>query len=533
MSVTGETAGPVGNHVFISYSKTDRAFAETVCARLESAGVKCWMAPRDILPGAIWGEAIIDAIMTSRLMILVFSRAANKSHQVAREVERAASHGVPLLPLRIEDLPLSKALELYLSTSQWLDAYTPPREQHLDRLVAAVQKLVASAPSRRSSQSELRRVSTPLPAKRRSRANPRIIAASGVLAAIAAIAGSVWAFGSAFSGGDESPPPTTKAPVVRIAGARSMDRQVGDTFTVSATVDAIPVLSSSAIRWRSSDTTVARVAATTGVTLAVAPGVAVLFAEASGSSDSVRVGVRAAPSVTPRPTTVASLRLTQPPSLRVGDSLRLQIAAEDSAGRPLTPTRVFWRSSAPRVASIDSARGVLRANAPGQTTITARVGSASATAVTTIVERPPVKQPPPRGLRDSIVPPNVPVSPQPTAPVTPALTAAIRRTLAEECVGALRRRDRVWLSGHYAPETGADQANLAALSDLIGRRDYSAEEIALNTGDPLTDFQMRLSYANSFGRRRTTNVVFTVSTALVSGRWEVKSCRIRGTLVLP
>ena len=40
---------------------------------MEAKGVRCWMAPRDILPGADWGESIIDAINDAKAMVLVFS----------------------------------------------------------------------------------------------------------------------------------------------------------------------------------------------------------------------------------------------------------------------------------------------------------------------------------------------------------------------------------------------------------------------------------------------------------------------------
>ena len=36
----------------------------------EAEGVRCWIAPRDILPGADWGESIIDAINGTRRLHL-------------------------------------------------------------------------------------------------------------------------------------------------------------------------------------------------------------------------------------------------------------------------------------------------------------------------------------------------------------------------------------------------------------------------------------------------------------------------------
>jgi hypothetical protein len=66
--------------------------------------------------------------------VLVFSKRSNESPQVKREVERAVSRGLPVIPFRIEDVPLSKHMEFFISTPHWLDALTPPLEAHLDRL---------------------------------------------------------------------------------------------------------------------------------------------------------------------------------------------------------------------------------------------------------------------------------------------------------------------------------------------------------------------------------------------------------------
>ena len=38
--------------VFISHSSKDRVTADAICAHLESAGINCWIAPRNIEPGA-------------------------------------------------------------------------------------------------------------------------------------------------------------------------------------------------------------------------------------------------------------------------------------------------------------------------------------------------------------------------------------------------------------------------------------------------------------------------------------------------
>ena len=137
----------MAHDVFISHSSKDKTVADSVCSTLESRGIRCWVAPRDILPGSNWGESIIDAIAGSKVMVLVLSSHSNISDQVAREIERAANKGVAILPLRIEDTPLSKSLEYFLSTAHWLDACSKPSRDDLDRLADSVEQLTSANPS--------------------------------------------------------------------------------------------------------------------------------------------------------------------------------------------------------------------------------------------------------------------------------------------------------------------------------------------------------------------------------------------------
>jgi TIR domain len=123
--------------VFISYSSKDKTAGDATCAALEAAGLRCWIAPRDVPPGSDWAGSIVDAIDHCRLMILVFSANANGSRQVHREVQRAFEREVPVVPFRIENIAPEKALAYYVGSVHWLDALTPPLEKHLERLVKA------------------------------------------------------------------------------------------------------------------------------------------------------------------------------------------------------------------------------------------------------------------------------------------------------------------------------------------------------------------------------------------------------------
>lgn len=136
----------MGVDVFLSHSHVDKVFADAICHRLEAADVRCWVAPRDIRPGDDWAASIIDAMDQAKMLVLIFSASANNSPQVRREVERAVNKGLMVLPFRIENVPLSKSLEYFISTQHWLDAITGDLEQHLDELCHCVAMLLERLP---------------------------------------------------------------------------------------------------------------------------------------------------------------------------------------------------------------------------------------------------------------------------------------------------------------------------------------------------------------------------------------------------
>jgi flagellar biosynthesis GTPase FlhF len=144
----------MAHDVFISASSKDKPATDAVCTVLERNRIRVWMAPRDIVPGAGWAASIIEAIKGTKIMVLVFSSHANNSPQIEREVERAVNKGIPVIPFRVENVEPSDALEYFISAPHWLDAFTPPLEPHLERLVAAVRRLLDSEIARVTQQEE-------------------------------------------------------------------------------------------------------------------------------------------------------------------------------------------------------------------------------------------------------------------------------------------------------------------------------------------------------------------------------------------
>jgi hypothetical protein len=135
--------------VFISHASKDRPTADAICAHLESAGINCWIAPRDIEPGATWTKGIMQGLEACRVLILVFSEHANDSDHVQREVAKAFSSGLAVIPFRIKDVLPNQSLSYFLDTVQWLDASTPPLPKHLGTLSEQVKKLLLDETTRK------------------------------------------------------------------------------------------------------------------------------------------------------------------------------------------------------------------------------------------------------------------------------------------------------------------------------------------------------------------------------------------------
>lgn len=148
--------------VFISYSSMDKSTADAVCAILENNNLRCWIAPRDILPGETYGSAIINGINNCKVVLIVFSSHSNASGQVINEIERSVSKEKIIIPFRIEDIKPSGEMELFLSRRHWLDAITVPLENHIHKLADIIKQLLHAEKGTNEIRSGSKIVANPL-----------------------------------------------------------------------------------------------------------------------------------------------------------------------------------------------------------------------------------------------------------------------------------------------------------------------------------------------------------------------------------
>lgn len=137
----------MAHEVFISYSNRDKPIADGLCANLEAAGVRCWIAPRDIAPGEDWPTAISNALSESRAMVLVFSSNSNNSADVSRELILAANSNLIIIPFRIEDVKPTPGMQYYLARTHWMDAMNPPTQEQINKLIRHVKLFLADTGS--------------------------------------------------------------------------------------------------------------------------------------------------------------------------------------------------------------------------------------------------------------------------------------------------------------------------------------------------------------------------------------------------
>ena len=127
--------------VFISYEHESKSIADNICAVLESKGVRCWYAPRDVYGD--YATSIVEAIEHCKVFILILNHSSSESPHVLNEVEmaykRILNGEITIIPFKVDEGILSKAMEYYVKRLHWIDAVSAPLEKSILELY---QKLV-------------------------------------------------------------------------------------------------------------------------------------------------------------------------------------------------------------------------------------------------------------------------------------------------------------------------------------------------------------------------------------------------------
>jgi len=131
----------VKRDVFVSYSSKDASVANALVHCLEEHGIRCWIAPRDIVGGREYADVIVDAIASARLVVVIFSDAAQLSQWVRSELNCAMSNGRTIVPVKIDDVLPTGAMQLYLGDRHWIDIWPEP-DKNFGKVVDSVSNLL-------------------------------------------------------------------------------------------------------------------------------------------------------------------------------------------------------------------------------------------------------------------------------------------------------------------------------------------------------------------------------------------------------
>lgn len=176
-------------------------------------------------------------------------------------------------------------------------------------------------------------------------------------------------------GGSGAPPPNELQSIAITPATTSLASGLTQQLTATGTFSETGTQNlTNTAAWTSSAPTVATVNATSGLVTAVAPGSAIITAT-SGS-------VSGTATLTVTPAVVESIAITpNPASSGVGLSLQLTATGTYSDGTMMNvSTTANWSSSANSIATVGPTTGIITGVALGSTTITASIGTVTASA---------------------------------------------------------------------------------------------------------------------------------------------------------
>jgi hypothetical protein len=172
----------VSSPIFISYSSFDQKVAETICDALQARGYSCWIACRNIGAGENFQEAIVKAIRSAKVMLLVFTSNANNSDEIKKEIVLAGRHRITVVPVRVEDVAPNDALAYEFATRQWIDLFKD-WEHEIERLTSQIGTILADGgPIRDIAGDPSAKPAPPAPAKK---SPPRPLIALAALLVVA------------------------------------------------------------------------------------------------------------------------------------------------------------------------------------------------------------------------------------------------------------------------------------------------------------------------------------------------------------
>ena len=143
--------------VFISYAKKDYIApdgsaipgnpVDRVIDALNQAGLTYWLDREQLVGGETYAERIARNIKECDVFLFLSSAAANASEWTRREIGTAVTQGKRIIPVRLDGSPYDDAVNLYLSSVQYVDWRELGEKEALRRIVEQVKHPFADSTS--------------------------------------------------------------------------------------------------------------------------------------------------------------------------------------------------------------------------------------------------------------------------------------------------------------------------------------------------------------------------------------------------
>ena len=132
--------------VFLSYEHSLKSVVDRICSELENEGIRCWYAPRDVIGD--YATSIVNAIDSASVFVVLLNNESSKSPHVLNEVEMAYKRIIDnqgeltILPFKLDDKDLSKAMEYYVKRMHWIDASLQGIENAVQELKNKIKAII-------------------------------------------------------------------------------------------------------------------------------------------------------------------------------------------------------------------------------------------------------------------------------------------------------------------------------------------------------------------------------------------------------
>jgi TolB-like protein/tetratricopeptide (TPR) repeat protein len=127
--------------VFISYSREDKDRVLDLAAKLRSAGVSLWIDQGGIDGATLWGEEIVKALENAKVLLLVVTESAVRSHNVAKEVVLASERKGHILPVHLEPTQIPSSLRYPLAGIQHIEYFQGDPDTNLRTILRSLERV--------------------------------------------------------------------------------------------------------------------------------------------------------------------------------------------------------------------------------------------------------------------------------------------------------------------------------------------------------------------------------------------------------